>query len=213
MLRRNKYLIKLVKKIPNKEFFIAKFTKKYTQNYLNKKLLNSMETFDYIGFKLSLCFGANPNIDAKIQKGYHLVTRCARSGDELLLSTLLDFGGDINGGESQGGYLPIHMAATKGHANILELLIQYGSNINAIYELKDENNTIQKKGWTPLICACQANKTEAVLMLLKLGANHLDSNDLGVSALDIATKHKNRIMIKAIFDKYETPPMTPKKLF
>ena len=48
-------------------------------------------------------------------------------------------------------------------------------------------------------------------MLLKLGANHLDSNDLGISVLDIATKHKNRIMIKAIFDKYETPPLTPKK--
>ena len=38
MLRRNKYLIKLVKKIPNKEFFIAKFTKKiYTSLKLELK--------------------------------------------------------------------------------------------------------------------------------------------------------------------------------
>ena len=96
-LNKNKYLLYFIKKIPNKQFFVSKYIQKNYQNKINQYLLNSMETFNYIGFKLALCLGANPNIDAKIQKGYHLVTRCARSGDALLLSTLLDFGGDING--------------------------------------------------------------------------------------------------------------------
>ena len=210
-LNKNKYLLYFIKKIPNKQFFVSKYIQKNYQNKINQYLLNSMETFNYIGFKLALCLGANPNIDAKIQKGYHLVTRCARSGDALLLSTLLDFGGDINGGTAKGGYLPIHMAATKGHANIIEILIQRGADINSIYEIEDQNKNMKRVGWTPLVCACQENKTDAVLMLLKLGANHLDKNDLGISILDIATKFKNRIMIKAIFDKYEEIPFTPRQ--
>lgn len=210
MLRRNKYLISLARKLPNKHFWMSDFIKKYYQETLDKKLADSMEKFDYIGFKLALCLGANPNIDAKIKKGYHLVTRCARSGDIQLLKVLLDFGGDINGGESSGGYLPIHMAATKGHPEVLELLIQYGADIHTVYQLRDENNNIQNKGWTPLICACQQNKTEAVIALLKLGANHLDKNDLGVSALDIATKYKNREMVQALFNCYVEKPVTPR---
>ena len=210
-LNKNKYLLYFIKKIPNKQFFVSKYIQKNYQNKINQYLLNSMETFNYIGFKLALCLGANPNIDAKIQIGYHLVTRCARSGDALLLSTLLDFGGDINGGTAKGGYLPIHMAATKGHANIIEILIQRGADINSIYEIEDQNKNMKRVGWTPLVCACQENKTDAVLMLLKLGANHLDKNDLGISILDIATKFKNRIMIKAIFDKYEEIPFTPRQ--
>lgn len=211
MLRRNKYLISLAKKMPNKNFWITPFMKKYYQEYLDKKLTDSMEKFDYIGFKLALCLGANPNIDAKIKKGYHLVTRCARSGDVDLLKLLLDFGGDINGGEEVGGYLPIHIAATKGHPQILELLINYGSNVHSLYQLRDEySNIMEGRAWTPLICACQQNKTEAVDMLLNLGANHLDKNDLNVSALDIATKHKNREMVQRIFNCYKEKPVTPR---
>ena len=210
-LNKNKYLLYFIKKIPNKKFFVSKYIQKNYQNKINQYLLNSMETFNYIGFKLALCLGANPNIDVNFKEGYHLVTRCARSGDALLLSTLLDFGGDINGGAYKGGYLPIHMAATKGHANIIEILIQRGADINSIYEIEDQNKNMKRVGWTPLVCACQENKTDAVLMLLKLGANHLDKNDLGISILDIATKFKNRIMIKAIFDKYEEIPFTPRQ--
>ena len=150
-LNKNKYLLYFIKKIPNKQFFVSKYIQKNYQNKINQYLLNSMETFNYIGFKLALCLGANPNIDAKIQKGYHLVTRCARSGDALLLSTLLDFGGDINGGTAEGGYLPIHMAATKGHANIIEILIQRGADINSIYEIEDQNKNMKRVGWTPLV--------------------------------------------------------------
>lgn len=194
-MRYSQYLLAFTQKLPNKCFWKKNAIQKIFQEYLNRKLADSMEQFDYIGFKLALCFGANPNIDAKIQKGYHLVTRCARSGEVELLKLLLDFGGDIYGGEPEGGYMPIHMAASKGHAPVIELLIEYGADIHSLYQLEPHN---MRKGWTPLICACQQNQTQAVITLLKLGANHLDKNDLGVYALDIAKKYKNKEMIQAI---------------
>lgn len=166
-----------------------------------------MEKFDYIGFKLALCLGANPNIDSQIQKGYHLVTRCARSGEVELLQLLLDFGADVNAGEAKGGYLPIHMAAAKGHAPILELLVRYGADIHCVYQLLDNNRVMQDRGWTPLICACRQNQTQAVITLLKLGANPLDKDDLGVGALDIATKYKNKEMIQALYPAYRDTPV------
>lgn len=214
MLRRNKTLISLALKLDNKKFFCADFIKKYFQEKLDKKLADSMEKFDYISLKLSLCLGANPNINAKVGSNYHLITRCARSGDTLLLRTLLDFGGDVFGNQKNGGYQPIHIAATKGHGDIISLLIEYGAQVHDVFELEElkdkKRNPNFPAGWTPLVCACNHNKTDAVVALLNGGANHLDVNESGVSVLDIATKHKNREMIMAIFNSYDEPPVTPR---
>lgn len=215
MLKRNQEFIRWVKKIPNKKMALSSIFQKYFQAWLNKKLTDSMEKFDYPLMKMVLCLGANPNIDAKVGTDYHLITRCARSGDVLLLETLLDFGGDVFGGAQNGGYQPIHMAAVKNHPDIIETLIKYGANVNALFELDElkgkELHPALPRGWTPIICACQHNKTEAVKVLLKNGANHLDINESGVLAIDIATKHKNREMILAIFNSYKEVPFTPRR--
>lgn len=81
MFKRNSLAIYVAKSLPDKPIFFHSVMKKYFQEKLNKVLTNSMEKFNYPMFKISLYLGANPNIDAQIKKGYHLVTRCARSGE------------------------------------------------------------------------------------------------------------------------------------
>lgn len=192
-LKRNPLTIYLAQCIPDKPIFFSSFLKKYYQTKLNKLLTNSMEQFNYVGFKLALYLGANPNIDAKIKQGYHLVTRCARSGEGMFLETLLRFGGDVHANLSKGGYFPIHMSATKGHAISIELLVNYGADIHAVYELGEIDKTsIYPLGWTALICTCIHNKTNAGKKLLDLGANLFDLNEKGINALDICLKMKNQ---------------------
>ena len=180
-------LIKYFKSISNRKLKIAKLSK--FQEILNKMLAEAMEELNYPKFKLCLLLGANPNIDSKTRVGYHLVTRCARSGEADFLETLIQFGGDVNVGSAGSGYTPLHMAAAKGLENCILVLIKYNADIHAIFELPDTNKGyIYKLGWTPLICACIENKTKAAKALLNFGANPLDINDRELSALEIAKK-------------------------
>lgn len=204
-MKRNKKLIYLINKLPNKPVFFSRFLKKYWQTKLNKILTASMESFNYPGFKLALYLGAEPNIDAQTQKGYHLVTRCARSGESLFLDTLLDFGGCVNANLPKGSYLPIHMAATKGMQDAIEVLFKHSADINAVYDLEEIKKTTRPTtGWTPLICACIHNKTLAGKKLLDLGANPFDTNEKGVAAVDICLKMKNEELAKYILEKQKS---------
>ena len=173
---------------PILEYVINKYGKSFISLYENRLLTNNMEKFNYVGFKLALYLGADSNIDAQIKKGYHLVTRC----EGLFLETLLKFGGNVHANLPKGGYFPIHMSATKGHAISIELLVKYGADIHAVYELPEISKVSNYPlGWTALICSCIHNKAEAGKKLLDLGANPLDANEKGVSSIDICFKNKN----------------------
>lgn len=210
-IKRNKILINFFKTLPNKPSFLSPILKKLYQQKLNKLLTQSMEDFNYIGLKLALIMGANPNVDAQSKKGYHLVTRAARSGETLFLETLINFGGDIHGNAGIGGYLPLHMAATKGMDKAIQTLIQYGEDINSIYILDEFKNreSIFPNGWTALICACIHNKAEAGKTLLDLGANPFDVNEYGISALDIAKKMHNDELVEYILQKQQIKSLLP----
>ena len=205
-IKRNKIIIKFFEKLPNKPTFFSHILKKFYQQNLNKLLTQSMADFNYIGFKAALLMGANPNVDAQSKKGYHLVTRAARSGEILFLETLIKFGGDIHGNAGIGGYLPLHMAATKGMGKAIEVLINYGEGIQSLYILDELKNRVSNfpNGWTAFICACIHNKTEAAKTLLELGADPFDVNEYGISALDICKKLNNFELIDCIMTKQET---------
>lgn len=201
MLKNNQSVINLMESIPYKPVFFSSFLKKHYQKKLNELLINSMEDFNYPTFKLALYLGAEPNIDVISQKDYHLVTRCARSGEALFLNTLLNFGGNVTANEAIGGYLPLHMAATKGMVETIDILIKHGANINAVYEVNSTKKTKNPKGWTPLICACIHNKTEAGKKLLDLGANPFDKNEKGLNAVTICLNNKNQELADYILEK------------
>lgn len=74
------------------------------------------------------------------------------------------------------GDSPIHIAATRGDINEIELLLKCGANINS----KGEH------GYTALHDAIEQGHKEAVIYLLKYGANPEILNDDGFSAAGLA---------------------------
>ncbi len=59
---------------------------------------------------------------------------------------------------------PLHWAAWKGHAEIIELLVDHGADVHA-------HNQNEHWGTTPLHAAAHGNQPKAVTALLKRGAD------------------------------------------
>jgi ankyrin repeat protein len=70
---------------------------------------------------------------------------------------------------NEGGMYPIHMAALKGHSQVLQILLQAGANVNT------PNTKVQS---TPLIYAATAGHVEAARILLDAKAN-VNATDSG----------------------------------
>jgi hypothetical protein len=98
--------------------------------------------------------------------------------NKLSLAKLLVLrGADVN----QTGWTPLHYAATKGHIEMMRLLIDNSAYLDA----ESPNGT------TPLMMAAHYGTSMAVKLLLEEGADPRLKNKLGLSAWDFAYNSKN----------------------
>ncbi len=95
-------------------------------------------------------------------------------GMTALCSQLIARGADVN----KPGWTPLHYAATKGHTDIMALLLENHAYIDAS----------SPNGSTPLMMAALYGTPAAVKLLLEEGADPLIKNGLGLTAIDFANR-------------------------
>ena len=91
-----------------------------------------------------------------------------------LAKVLISRGADVN----QPGWTPLHYAASKGHMEMMRLLIEHHAYLDA----ESPNGT------TPLMMAAHYGSPMATKLLLEEGADPRLKNKLGLSAWDFAHK-------------------------
>lgn len=103
----------------------------------------------------------------------------ALKGRTEFATKLIDRGADVN----KTGWTPLHYAATGGHVEIIELLLQ---KHHAYIDAESPNKT------TPLMMAAQYGGVKAVKILIDEGADMGFKNDAGLSAVDFAKMGESR---------------------
>lgn len=89
-----------------------------------------------------------------------------------LAQLLIEKGADVN----KTGWTPLHYAATKGHLQMMRLLL----DMHAYIDAESPNGT------TPLMMAAHYGTPQATKLLLDEGADPTVKNEKGLSALDFA---------------------------
>ena len=125
---------------------------------------------------------------------------------QLAIATyLLDHGAQVNAIQQQGldqGLTALHRAAFFDTAEIVELLIARGANVNAKHGTR-ANGT---GGATPLLYAATNGSLSAISALLKHGADAAAGSVAGEVPLESATKHKHPEAAQLIRNYLDRPP-------
>jgi len=98
----------------------------------------------------------------------------ALKGHAELVKKLIARDADVN----KPGWAPLHYAATGGHLEIMQILLDE----NAYIDAESPNKS------TPLMVAAQYGSTPAVKLLLEAGADPTLRNELGLSAVEFALR-------------------------
>jgi uncharacterized protein len=114
------------------------------------------------------------NIDIRTPEDESPLMIAALKGRLDFVKRLLARGADVN----KTGWTPLHYAASGGHREIMQLLLDQHAYIDA----ESPNGT------TPLMMAAGYSSDAAVKLLLDAGADPSLKNQLGLSALDFAKR-------------------------
>lgn len=105
----------------------------------------------------------------------------ALDGNLALAKQLIAKGADVN----KTGWTPLHYAATRGHSDVMTLLLDNFAYVDAA----------SPNGTTPLMMAAFYGTPSAVKLMLEVGADPLLKNAQRLSAIDFA--HRNNRMDSA----------------
>ena len=112
------------------------------------------------------------NLNVRNAHGESALMLLSLKGQLPLAKLLISREADIN----HPGWTALHYAATGGHADIIQLLLDQSAYIDAE----------SPNGSTPLMMAARYGNLKSVQLLIDEGADVLIKNQLGLSALDFA---------------------------
>lgn len=118
------------------------------------------------------------NVEYRTVKDESPLMLASLRGQLDLARKLIERGADVN----KPGWAPLHYAATNGHLEVMDLLLENHAYIDA----ESPNGT------TPLMMAALYGTTPAVKLLLDAGADPTLRNQLGMTAVDFAIKASRR---------------------
>lgn len=140
----------------------------------------------------------HPKINVNVRNAHGetaLMLACLK-GHLALAMLLISKQADIN----QPGWTPLHYAATGGHVELIQFLLEESAYIDA----ESPNGT------TPLMMAARYGSAKATQLLIDEGADLQVKNQLGLTALDFA-KQGNRPDALEIISKAMNQVKTDKK--
>lgn len=120
----------------------------------------------------------------------------ALRGQKALVELLIWRDADVN----KTGWTPLHYAASGGHADIAQILLDHSAYIDA----ESPNGT------TPLMMAAMYGTPEVVKLLLNEGADRDHQNQLGMTALDFAKQASRKDAIQLLQAPLAAPVPQPR---
>jgi len=114
------------------------------------------------------------NVNFLNQANESALMYAALHGHLAAAKLLISKDADVN----KTGWTPLHYAATNGHVEIMQLLLENHAFVDAG----------SPNGSTPLMMAAQYGSPQAVKILLDEGAEPLQKNEQGLTALDFARR-------------------------
>lgn len=111
--------------------------------------------------KRLLDLGADPQV--RNFSGFNVLHVCALSGNHAAAELLVKAGADLGAIESTSGTEPLHLAAQRGHVEVMVIFLRAGARL-------DRRTT---RGETALFLAAVRGEVGAVRELLRCGANPL----------------------------------------
>ena len=181
--------------VDDPKYWIQRLDKKgLTQEHSTKwrKLIHMVENTDLEENVVKCMMRMNQNFDEWAQAPIHIA---CKAGDASLVQMTLKYV-DESMGPNEFGNTPMALTASRGHLEVLKVLISIMDIPNAVVDLK---------GWTPIHCAAQYGMVDALKLLMTTTESPNAPDIIGFTPIHTAARNGQIGVLKLLMTNTENP--------